>query len=661
LESLLEPAVRLLRVRGHNPERDASTPGGVNNLLNHGLDFRMPELAAVPHRLVEVGGTHKEDIEPRSFEQGVEVGQCVDMLELDDAQDPVVDRRHQLRHRPALSIVECATSGKTAQTGRGVPHRLDRRSGELRCICLRDHHARNAEVEVLEDNLAIVFADADERRDISSFGRQDHGIGVAGANAAVLGVKEREIESGQGDDLDSVRGGDRDEDADCGAPRAQSLLNRIVQSHRNPLARMPRVSLFRPHSHSTPLILAKRQQCVTIAVRSARQWLYNRSWVSNRWAERASVTITDRLHATGSPQAASETAFWLAISRVAYIGPARIERLVQTFGALSVAWSASPEELRVALEPRSLSELLAARSRIDPPAELERLARLGIRVAQPGHPSYPRLLAEISGRPSILYVRGDLVPADDASVAVVGTRRATPYGRQAAERIAAELAQAGITVVSGLARGVDAVAHRAALAAGGRTIAVLGSGPDVIYPAEHRSLAEQILESGAILSELPPGAKPDAQNFPARNRIVSGMTLGTLVVEAPARSGALITASFAGDQGREVFVIPGSIFAESAEGTNALLRDGARLVRDGADILEDLGLNVGPGHAATQSQMLLDDNERKLYAALGKEARHIDELAEEAGLPAGAASALMLTMELKGLVRNHGAQYYVLR
>jgi DNA processing protein len=373
------------------------------------------------------------------------------------------------------------------------------------------------------------------------------------------------------------------------------------------------------------------------------------------------VTITNRECASGSPDAESETAFWLAISRVPYIGPARIERLLQTFGSLSTAWSAPAEELRVTLESRALSELLAARSRIDPAGELERLGRLGIRAVHPGHPSYPRLLAEISGRPSLLYVRGELAAADDTAVAIVGTRRATPYGRQAAERIAAELAAAGITVVSGLARGVDAAAHRAALEAGGRTIAVLGSGPDVIYPAEHRRLAEQILGSGAVLSEFPPGAKPDAQNFPARNRIVSGMTLGTLIVEAPVRSGALITASFAADQGREVFVLPGSIFAESAEGTNALLRDGARLIRSGDDILEDLSLGGGRSLIATQSQMLLNDNERRLYDALAKEARHIDELAEEAGLPAATASALLLTMELKGLVRNHGAQYYVLR
>jgi DNA processing protein len=384
-------------------------------------------------------------------------------------------------------------------------------------------------------------------------------------------------------------------------------------------------------------------------------------WESTSRAERARVTITDSQHTAGSPEADSETAYWVAISRVPYIGPARIERLLQTFGSLSSAWSASPEELRAALEPRSLSELLAARTRIDPAAEFERLARSGIRAVHPGHPAYPRLLAEISGRPSVLYVRGELLPTDDRSVAIVGTRRATPYGRQAAERIAAELAQAGVTVVSGLARGVDGAAHRAALEAGGRTIAVLGSGPDVIYPAEHRRLAEQISESGAILSELPLGSKPDAQNFPARNRIVSGMTLGTLIIEAPLRSGALITATFAADQGREVFVVPGSIFAQTAEGTNALLRDGARLVRDGADILEDLGLGGATISVQMQSQLSLDENERRLLATLGKEARHIDELAEAADLPTGAVSALMLTMELKGLVRNHGAQYYVLR
>ena len=373
------------------------------------------------------------------------------------------------------------------------------------------------------------------------------------------------------------------------------------------------------------------------------------------------MTVTDRNRVDGATDSKHETAHWLAFSRVPHIGPVRIERLLERFGSLASAWSAPAEELRVTLDSRSLAELLTARNQIDPMEELERIARLGISAVHPGHSSFPKLLAEISGRPSILYVRGEMLPVDDASVAIVGTRRATPYGRQSAERIATELAQAAVTVVSGLARGVDAAAHRAALAAGGRTIAVLGSGPDVIYPAEHQRLAEQILESGAVISEFAPGTKPDAQNFPARNRIISGLTFGTVVIEAPVRSGALITATFAADQGREVFVIPGSIFAPSSEGTNALLRDGARLVRNGADVLEDLGLTALTSPAAQHNQLPLDDNERRLFNALGKEARHIDEVAEEAGLTAGAASALLLTMELKGLIRNYGAQYYVVR
>jgi DNA processing protein len=373
------------------------------------------------------------------------------------------------------------------------------------------------------------------------------------------------------------------------------------------------------------------------------------------------MTIGDRNRADGLRGSEHETAHWLAISRVPHIGPVRIERLLERFGSLATAWSAPAEELRVTLDSRSVAELIAARNRIDPNEELERISRLEIRAVHPGHTSYPRLLAETAGRPTILYVRGEIHPGDESSVAIVGTRRATPYGRQSAERIATELAQAGVTVVSGLARGVDAAAHRAALAAGGRTIAVLGSGPDVIYPAEHQRLAEQILESGAVISEFPPGAKPDARNFPARNRIISGMTLGTLVIEAPSRSGALITATFAADQGRDVFVIPGSIFAQSCEGTNGLLRDGARLVRNGADVLEDLGLTASTKSAASQNQLPLDADEQRLYGALGKEARHIDEVAEEAGLTAGAASALLLTMELKGLIRNYGAQHYVIR
>jgi len=304
---------------------------------------------------------------------------------------------------------------------------------------------------------------------------------------------------------------------------------------------------------------------------------------------------------------------------------------------------------------------MAARSGVEPQREIERLRTRGIEVVHPGHRQYPRLLAEISGRPSILFVRGELTPPDERAVAIVGTRRKTPYGRQAAEQVASELAQAGVTVVSGLACGIDTAAHRAALAAGGRTIAVLGSGVDIIYPGENLNLAEQIIESGAVVSEFVPGTKPDAQNFPARNRIVSGMSLGTVIIEAPARSGALITASFAADQGREVFVVPGSVYSLASEGTNALLRDGARLVRHGADVLEDLGLVTSGSSSAAQMQLPIDEKESRVLSVVGGEASYIDDIARQANLTAAETGAILLTLELKGYLRNLGAQYYVKR
>lgn len=373
--------------------------------------------------------------------------------------------------------------------------------------------------------------------------------------------------------------------------------------------------------------------------------------------------MTDALHEARDigVERDADTPFWLAISRVPHIGPARIERLLSRFGSLRVAWAASRGDLRAVLDARPLAELVEARGRVDPLKELERIEARGIRVLHPAHPSYPRLLAEAPGRPSVLYCRGEIAAPDDVAVGIVGTRGASPYGREVTGSIAAGLAQAGVTVVSGLARGVDAVAHAAALSAGGRTIAVLGSGVDVIYPSEHRVLAQRIVEAGAVVSEQPPDAKPDAQNFPARNRIISGLSLGVVVVEAPARSGALITATFAADQGRDVFVVPGSVLASNSEGSNALLRDGARLVRGSEDILEDLNLGSKSTALAVQSQLALDEHERALYRAIQEEPKHIDELAESTGQAAQKVSATLMTMELRGLVRNLGAQFYVKR
>ncbi|MGH2560440.1 MAG: DNA-processing protein DprA [Thermomicrobiales bacterium] len=303
--------------------------------------------------------------------------------------------------------------------------------------------------------------------------------------------------------------------------------------------------------------------------------------------------------------------------------------------------------------------MIETRRTLDLDREMERMENLGISVVTLVDGDYPRLLREIPAPPPVLYARGVLRPEDGTAVAIVGTRRSTAYGRDVATRIATELAEEGVTVVSGLARGIDGVAHKAALDAGGRTIAVMGSGVNVIYPPEHRHLADRIVEQGALVSDFPPDRPPDAVNFPARNRIISGVTLGTVVIEAPTRSGALITTDFAADQGREVFVVPGSVLSAASAGCHRLLREGARLVTCAADILEDLNINHRREQVAVQQALPLDEDERRLLALLSGDPQHIDELAAAANLPIAQCGALMLTMELKGLVRNQGAQHYV--
>lgn len=357
--------------------------------------------------------------------------------------------------------------------------------------------------------------------------------------------------------------------------------------------------------------------------------------------------------------AVDDAKYWAGFHRVPFIGPTRIERLVRRFGGLAPAWDASPGQLRAVLDERSVESLLKTRAQLDLDGEMERYERLGVSVITRIDHRYPRLLAEIPAPPPVLYVRGTLDEPNQPAVAVVGTRRATSYGRAVTERLATDLAGAGVTIVSGLARGIDAVAHQAAVRAGGRTIAVLGSGPDVIYPPEHRHLAEQVMACGAVVSDYPPGRKPDAQNFPARNRIISGLSLGVIIAEAPARSGALITADFAADQGRDVFVIPGSILGDTGAGGLRLLRDGAILVRSAEDVLEDLRLLKHDQPAASQLSLPFEsEQERRLFALLTGEGQHIDDLAAAVSLPIGEVSALLLTMELKGMVRNTGAQHY---
>lgn len=357
--------------------------------------------------------------------------------------------------------------------------------------------------------------------------------------------------------------------------------------------------------------------------------------------------------------ARTDLAYWLALHRIPGVGPVKLRRLAEHFGDLSLAWRASPSALAAAgLDPRAVEAVLAHRPRLEPAALCEAVAALGVQVLTCLDPQYPERLRAVPGAPALLFIKGALQPADDWALAVVGTRHPTAYGRQVTQRLVTALVGHGLTIVSGLARGIDAEAHQAALQAGGRTLAVLGCGIDQVYPPEHRRLAARIVEHGALLSELPLGASPEAGNFPARNRIISGLSRGVLVVEAGERSGALISATCAAEQGREVFAVPGSIFSPKSQGTHRLIQQGATLVQSAQDILE--ALNMGPVGEQLALRALLppDEAEGRLLALLGVEPLHIDEIVRASGRSAAEVGALLTTLELKGLVRHLGGQHY---
>lgn len=355
-----------------------------------------------------------------------------------------------------------------------------------------------------------------------------------------------------------------------------------------------------------------------------------------------------------------ERGYWLALTRVVGIGPARFQRLLAYFGSAGRAWRGDGSALmRAGLDARAAQALIALRRSVDPAQEEARLAALGLRALTLEEADYPAALRPIADAPPVLFVRGNLRPADEWAVAIVGTRRASAYGRQAAEYLGGALAQAGVTVVSGLARGIDGCAHRAALAAGGRTIAVLAHGLDTVYPPEHARLAQEVAASGALISEFPIGTRPDAPNFPRRNRILAGLARATVVVEAGQSSGALITADLALEQGRDVFAVPGSIFSPASRGTNALLKDGARPVTSPADLLEELHFALVQEKQAVRETLPTEPTEAALLTQLSAEPRHVDEVSRAAGLPIETVSSTLALMELKGLVRRTGALSYV--
>ena len=353
--------------------------------------------------------------------------------------------------------------------------------------------------------------------------------------------------------------------------------------------------------------------------------------------------------------------YWVGFSIVPGIGRVKFGQLENYFSTLEDAWKATPAELKQAgLDRGSVNAITSWRPKISLEAELEKLDSFGVKVLTWHDRDYPARLKEIYDYPPILYVRGSLLPEDEWCLAVVGTRRVSVYGRQVTEEITADLARNKITIVSGLAKGTDTIAHRSALDAGGRSIAIFGCGLDIVYPSENASLARSIIQQGALISEYPLGVRPRPDNFPRRNRIMSGLSLGVLVVEAGDTSGALITANMALEQGREVFAIPGSILSPASRGTNRLIQEGAKLVRGYADILEELNLTTVAQQMEMKELIPASDTESMLLKQLSAEPIHIDELCRNSGLHISAISSTLAMMELKGMVKQIGSMSYVL-
>ena len=360
-----------------------------------------------------------------------------------------------------------------------------------------------------------------------------------------------------------------------------------------------------------------------------------------------------------------QTKYWVALSQVRRMGTTRFKKLEASFGDLSDAWRAGPGELRAAgLEAPIASALVEARSSISPDDEIAKLEKAGVQALTWRDPAYPPRLKQIDDPPPVLYVKGSLLPEDERAVAVVGTRSPTTYGREAAATLAGELAGCGIAIVSGLALGVDTLAHRSALTQGGRTIAVVANGLDIVYPRDNATLSGQVEEQGAVVSEYPLGTRPDPRGFPRRNRLISGMSLGVLVVEAGEKSGARWTVYHALEQNREVFCVPGSIFSPASRLTNRLIQDGAKLATSHIDVLEELNLRV----VARQIEMRLAedlppspdaDGEADLLRCLNHEPMHIDDIRREVSLPVALVGSLLTMLELKGLVRPVGGMHYV--
>src|SRR3989338_121748 len=354
--------------------------------------------------------------------------------------------------------------------------------------------------------------------------------------------------------------------------------------------------------------------------------------------------------------------YFNAFNLIPQIGAVRLQKLLNFFPDLKTAWHAAANEIEQSgLDTSLVGKILETRQKIDPHQQFAKLADLNIRLVTFQDEIYPKLLREIPNPPAVLYILGEFQPQDEMAIAVVGTRKFSVYGKQVAQELVTNLVRANLTIVSGLALGIDALAHQTAVLASGRTIAVLACGLDSIYPASNRMIAQNILErGGAIISEMPLGTPPLKHHFPYRNRIISGMSLGTVVIEAAPDSGSLITAQHALDQNRQVFAVPGSIFNPGSVGPNNLLKMGAKAVTSANDILEELNLNSLQTQLITQEIIGDNEEEEMILKLLKREPIHVDLVVKTSGLPAATVAVTLMIMEMKGKVRNLGANQYVI-
>lgn len=360
-----------------------------------------------------------------------------------------------------------------------------------------------------------------------------------------------------------------------------------------------------------------------------------------------------------------ECAPWLALARVKGLGGVGLKRLVARFGAAPAVFAAAPAELAQVegLHHDVIDEIVRFSDWEAVDAEIERARAAGVAILPFSAAEYPERLRMIADPPACLYIKGRLAPEDEKAVAIVGSRSSSDYGRRVARDLARGLASLGFTVVSGMARGIDGAAHESALQAGGRTIAVLGSGVERAYPSEHALLYRRIAAGGAVISELPIGTRPMAFNFPARNRLISGIALGVIVVEATEKSGSLITAASAVEQGREVFAVPGPVGSSRSRGAHRLIRQGAKLVETVDDVLEEIApqllarerraANAAPALAPNASETA-----RKIFALLSEDALHVDQVIEKTGLPAARVLEALLELELQGLLEQAPGKIY---